>query len=118
MTLDDAARSLMVLLRQENDLLAAGDAAGAALLLPEKQAAVAALQGALPGAIADARIAAELREVTTRNRALLTGAMQVQGRILEMVARAARAAAPGAVTYAPSGVAAQPRRAMTLTLRA
>ena len=118
MTLDDAARRLVALLRQENDLLFAGDAAGAAKLLPQKHAAVAALQGALPGAIADASMAAELREVTARNRALLTGAIQVQGRILEMVARAARAAAPGATTYAPTGAATQARHAMTLTLRA
>jgi hypothetical protein len=118
MTLDDAARRLMLLLRQENDLLAAGDPAGAARLLPQKQDAVAALQSALPGAVADAAVAAELREVTARNRALLTGAMQVQSRILAMVARAARAAAPGATTYAPTGAATQPRRAMALTLRA
>lgn len=118
MTLNDASRQLAQLLRTENDLLNAGDAAAAARLLPEKQAATQALQAALPGATPDPHWAALLRDLANENRALLSHAMDVQGRILEMVARAARLAAPGAVRYGNRGVKRQDMGAMALAMRA
>jgi hypothetical protein len=103
MTLNDASRQLAQVLRTENDLLRAGDADGAARLLPQKQRAAQALRDALPGSSPDAEWAGLLRALAEENRTLLHHAMDVQARILEMVARAARSAAPGPVGYGARG---------------
>lgn len=118
MTLDQAGRRLAALLREENALLAANDTDAAVLLIGEKQAALAALERALPGRVTDPALATELRELAVRNRALLAQAIHVQGRILELVARAARAAAPGAVRYGAGGARRTDGGALALTLRA
>lgn len=118
MSLEQAGRRLAALLREENALLAANDMDAAVLLVGEKQAALAALERALPGSMTDPAMASELRALAMRNRTLLTQAMQVQGRILEMVARAARAAAPGAVRYGAGGTRRTDGGALALTVRA
>ena len=120
--IDPPIRRLALVLRAENDALACGDHVAAALLLPEKRAATAALQAALPGSTPDASSAAHLRTLAIENAAALTQAIEVQGRILEMVARAARAASPGAVRYGAqgglTGAATSSMAALALTLRA
>lgn len=118
MTFEDAARQLALVLRAENDALAAGAPDTAAQLLPQKQAATAALQAAAPSATVDARVASTLQELAGQNRALLAQAIEVQGRILEMVARAARLAAPAPVRYGAQGAPRSSIGAMALALRA
>lgn len=118
MNLDQPIRRLALVLRAENDALASGDNAAATKLLPEKQAATAALQAAIPGAAIDPRQAAHLRDLANENAARLTQAIEVQGRIIEMVARAARATAPGDVRYGRHGAAKPSMGALALTLRA
>jgi hypothetical protein len=117
-SIDPPIRRLALVLRAENDALAQGDHEAAAGLLPEKRAATAALQAMLPGAMPDPRVAAQLRALAIENAAQLTQAIEVQGRILEMVARAARAAAPGAVRYGAHGATTSSMGALALTLRA
>ena len=116
--LDSPIRRLALVLRAENDALAANDAEAAARLLPEKLQATAALQAAIPGAAIDPALAAHLRALATENAARLTTAIEVQGRIVEMVARAARQASPGAVRYGATGSRAPSLAALALTLRA
>ena len=116
--LNDAARRLATVLRAENDHLRAGNAEAATALLAQKQSATLALQAALPGNEADPRWAALLRDLAAENRALLSQAMEVQSRILEMVARAARAAVPGPVRYGRTGSARSGIGAMAMALRA
>lgn len=116
-TLDEATVRLAVVLRAQNDALAAADAAGAARLLPEKVAAVEAVRGAMPGPLSSLANAARLRGLMEENGRRLALAIEVQSRILEMVARAARSAAPGPLLYS-RGRAAPPRAAMAFTVRA
>ena len=118
LTIDTPIRRLALVLRAENDALARNDHEAAAALLPEKRAATAALQVLLPGATPDPRTAAHLRDLAIENAAQLTRAIEVQGRILEMVARAARQAAPGAVRYGAQGATTPTMGALALTLRA
>jgi hypothetical protein len=116
--LNDAARQLATVLRAENDHLRVHDAAAAAALLPEKQAATQALHSALAGNEADPHWAGLLRNLAAENRALLTQAIEVQSRILEMVARAARNASPGPLRYGKTGAARSSMGAMAMALRA
>jgi flagellar biosynthesis/type III secretory pathway chaperone len=116
--LNDAARQLATVLRAENDCLRAGNTPGATALLARKQAATQALQAALPGNEADPHWAGLLRDLAAENRTLLTQAMEVQSRILEMVARAARAAVPGPMRYGKTGAARSSIGAMAMALRA
>ncbi len=117
-TLNEAARRLAMVLRAENDLLRAHDAAAAVGLLADKQAAAQALQAALAGNEADPHWAGLLRDLAAENRTLLTQAMEVQSRILEMVARAARNASPGPLRYGKTGAARSSMGAMAMALRA
>ena len=118
MTFEDAARQLALVLRAENDHLAAGAPDAAARLLPQKEAATAALKQVGPGAVIEARVAASLRDLAEENRTRLAQAIEVQGRILEMVARAARQATPGPVRYGARGGVRSGVGAMALALRA
>ena len=118
MSLESAGQRLAALLREENALLAANETDAAVLLVADKQAALTALERALPGSVADPALASELRALAVRNRALLAQAIQVQGRVLEMVARAARAAAPGAVRYGAGGSRRTDGGALALVVRA
>ncbi len=118
MTPNTPISRLAAVLRLENAALAAHDAQAAAGLLPEKQAATAALQASLAGSVFDPRQAAQLRDLAGENAMRLSRAIDVQGRILEMVARAARQASPGAVAYGAHGATLPGVAALALTLRA
>ena len=118
MTLEDAARQLALVLRAENDHLAAGEPEAAVRLLPQKEAATLALKAATPGGTMDLRLAVILRDLAAENRALLAQAIEVQGRILEMVARVARLATPGPVRYGAKGKARGSIGGLALALRA
>ncbi|MDA8253872.1 MAG: hypothetical protein M0Z28_32510 [Rhodospirillales bacterium] len=87
-----AAVALADTLARENAALAALDLAGAAAMLDAKQAAAAAFAAAqaTPAApdAAHQRLAAQLRDLADENRRLLERAIRVQGRVLEVVARA------------------------------
>jgi hypothetical protein len=116
--LNDATRQLATVLRAENDHLRAHDGAAAAALLPAKQAAVQALQSAMASNQADPHWAGLLRDLADENRTLLSQAMEVQSRILEMVVRAARNASPGPLRYGKTGAARSSLGAMAMALRA
>ena len=118
MTFQDAAKQLAFVLRAENDHLAAGAPDAAARLLPQKQAATAALQACSPASAVDAQLATLLQDLADENRTRLTQAIAVQGRILEMVARAARLASPSPVRYGARGTTRSNVGAMALALRA
>ena len=118
MTFEDAARQLALVLRTENDHLAAGETDAAARLLPQKEAATAALKSVGPEAVIEARLASTLQDLAEENRTRLAQAIEVQGRILEMVARAARLATPGPVRYGAHGNVRSGIGAMALALRA
>ena len=101
-----AARALGELLLAENAALAAHDHAGATLLLDDKQRLIAAFDRArtvmpplLDGPARDeARaIGLELQALAGRNVALLEQAMDVQARVIGIVADAARQQARSAV---------------------
>ena len=117
-SLDQATRALAHVIRAENDALAATDFAAAARLVPAKIAAVEAMRACLPGARADIRVATMLKEAAAENSDRLALAISVQQRILEMVTRAAKASAPGAVSYSRRGRMRSEEGAMALTLRA
>jgi hypothetical protein len=118
LSLNNAARRLATVLRTENDLLRAGHAQAAADLLPQKQTATRDLQAALANNQPDPHWATILRDLAAENRTLLTQAMDVQSRILEMVARAARAAVPRPTRYGKTGAPRTPIGAMAMALRA
>ncbi len=103
MSMAAAMHRMVAVLRTENAALAAGDLAAAAALLPEKEAAAAALRAALPDAVVDPALAAMLRDASRENGERLSLAIEVQGRVLELVARAARACAPVLAQYGQYG---------------
>ena len=106
----EAADQLAEALLQENAALAAHDLAGAAALLAHKRAAAMAFE-ALAAARPSGLSAATIRETATRlerlaeeNRALLRRGMEIQGRVLGIVAQAIGAAGgPAASGYGSSG---------------
>ena len=115
-TLIQAAETLADTLAQENAALAAMDLAGAAAMLEAKRAAAAAFDAAqaqpFPPADAALRVAIRLRDTAEENRLLLERALRVQGRIVALLARAARPRPPvtrygarGALAHAPSAPA-------------
>ena len=87
-------------------------------LRPQNVAPTAPLKAAGPGAVIEARVATTLRDLAEENRTRLSQAIEVQGRILEMVARAARQATPGPVRYGARGNVRSGIGAMALALRA
>jgi hypothetical protein len=95
--LDQAVQRLAQVLSAENTALAAMDFASAGALLAPKHAAADALAAALRGAAsqeADPVALMELGNLAEENRRLLNRAMRVQRRVLDLVARAARASQP------------------------
>ena len=103
-----AARALGEVLAAENAALAAHDHAGATMLLDDKQRLIAAFDRARAGTIPlldgpardEARaVGLELQALAGRNIALLEQAIEVQARVIGIVADAARqqvrAAMPG-----------------------
>jgi hypothetical protein len=120
-----SAARLVRVLTAENAALRAFDALAAAALLEEKLAAARGLaeaSAAHPAARQTpeaAGLALQLRDLANENRRLLERAILVQGRVLDMVARAARqGAAQSGGRYGASGTAAPDRGAMTLHVRA
>ena len=94
-----AARALGEVLERENTALAAHDHAGATKLLDEKQRLIAAFDRAraatlprLDGAARDEAqaVGQALQALAGRNVALLEQAMEVQSRVIAIVADAAR----------------------------
>jgi hypothetical protein len=125
-----AAARLIQVLAAENAALLGLDIPAAAALLDEKLAAARGLAAAsvvrpavrqTPEA---AGLALQLRDLAQQNRLLLENAIVVQGRVLDMVARAARqGVARAAGRYGSGGAAALDRGgrdqgAMALHLRA
>ena len=90
MAAHDAATRLARVLRTENACLAGHDAAGAAALLEEKQAAIDGLRASMHAVHPEPSVIAELRELATENAERLRLAVEVQSRILELVGAAAR----------------------------
>lgn len=129
-----AATRLADTLAQENAALAALDMPRAVAMLPAKLAATEAFTAAQAALHAAPRrpplSPARLREaaVLTRalvaaaheNRRLLARAIAVQGRVISIIARAARAAAAPPVGYGAAGTLLQTTRpaAVALTARA
>ena len=121
-----AAARLVQVLKAENTALQALDAPAAAALLEEKLAATRALAEAATQRPASARqtpesagLALQLRDLAEENRRLLERAIQVQSRVLDMVARAARqGVAQSSGRYGASGAATADRGAMALHVRA
>ena len=118
MSLIRAVCRLAQVLRAENDALADGDAAAAVRLLPEKQQATTALQAAIPSGTLDKATAQWLADLATENRIRLARAIEVQGRVLEMVAQAARRTAPGIRRYGARGEVEAQKGAVAMTIRA
>lgn len=113
-----AVRRLAEVLRQENAALADGDLVAAARLLPDKEEAVAALRAALPEEVPDPAMAAMLRQLSVENGEKLSFAIEVQGRVLDLVARAARQCAPAPAQYGRGGLMRGGGGAQALVLRA
>jgi hypothetical protein len=120
-----AAARLVEVLTAENTALRTLDAPAAAALLEEKLAAArglaeaSAVRPAAPQTPESAGLALQLRDLAAENRRLLERTSQVQARVLDMVARAARqGAAQSGGRYGASGAATADRGAMTLHARA
>ncbi len=103
-TLLAAVDDLAAVVAAENAALLALDLPAAAGLLSRKQAATAAVAAArpVPPSLALREAAGRLRDLAAENRRLLEQAIAVQGRVLGVLARAARAAGP-APCYGRSG---------------
>jgi len=125
-----AAARLAQVLTAENTALQGLDIAAAAALLDEKiaaargLAAAAAIRPAARQTPETAGLALQLRDLAQQNRSLLEHAIVVQGRVLDMVAQAARqGVAQAAGRYGAGGAAAldhgnRDRGAMALHMRA
>jgi hypothetical protein len=97
MRMMQAVDSMAEILRLENAALEAMDIAAAGGLLAPKHAAADALAEAWRAADADPASLTGLQELgrlAEQNRLLLTRAMRVQRRVLDLVARAAKDAQP------------------------
>ena len=119
-----AAARLESVLQAENAALARLDIAGSAALLGEKLAASRDVSASLTGAAGPecAAAALRLRTLAAENTRLLERAIQVQGRVMEIVARAARQAAQqaasGPLRYGARGAAMHGTGAMALQTQA
>ena len=104
-SLEHAVKTLAGLLREENAALEAMDFGRAGAVLAAKHAAADALAAAwravTPAEMPQAELI-ELGKLAEENRLLLNRALRVQRRVLDLVARAARAAEP-ATRYGASG---------------
>lgn len=113
--MDDAnpADALEAILVAENAALEQHDAAAAVALLDRKLAATVLLPGQ---AIAPDQLA-RLRDLAASNRLLLERAIDVQGQIINMVARAAKAA-PHHARYGSKGRALRQDGAIAIARQA
>jgi hypothetical protein len=104
-SLDLAVQRLAHVLAAENAALDAMDFASAGALLAPKHAAADALAAAMRASSASPAEPEGMRQLGTladENRRLLNRAMRVQRRVLDLVARAARASQPSS-RYGASG---------------
>jgi hypothetical protein len=118
-SLTEAAEHLAAVLARENAALAALDLRGAAAMLAEKQQAAVAFLAAAPdaGGLPPSQ-ARRLRDLAQENRAGLEHAMAVQRRIIGIIARAIRGAAPAPRYGATGAMAAERPVAFTVSARA
>ena len=124
--LPTAGIALATLLEQENRLLEALDLAAAAALLAAKQSATATFlraQGhtAAAGGTAAARgammaLGTRLRALAAENRRLLERGLAAQGRVIAVIARAARVHATKVPRYGASGTLAGPRTPVAIAI--
>lgn len=116
-----AADNLATVLSAENAALAAGDLAGASAMLAAKTQAVAAFEAVrdepAPAGPAAREIARRITILGAENRRLLERAIQVQGRVLEMILRAAPTA-PDPMGYRALGGNRAPSRPPPMAIRA
>lgn len=129
-TMLEAANRLADVLERENAALAALDLAGAAAMLADKEDAVASFAHAWKCASPPAgdvercalgTLAARLDAATRDNRSLLERGIEVQRRVLQVIARAVPRAllTQDAACYGAGGVAASPGQPpLTLSVRA
>ena len=113
----DAAQRLIAVLEAEVAALDRGDMAAAGALLAPKLAAVEGL-AELPDTPAGAAMAQRVRTLAETNRRALERAIVVQGRVMELVARAAQRAAQEAGRYGATGAPAQDARAVAMVTSA
>ena len=118
-----AATRLERVLLAENAALASLDVLALPVLLPEKLAASQGLAAAshqqLPRTPEFTALALRLRDLARENRRLLERAIEVQGRVMRLVAVAARQASlSGAPSYGAAGQARPERGAIALHTRA
>lgn len=110
MKLTNAVELLAGVLERENVALANLDLVRAASFLAEKRAAVETLAGATFAGEATIEAMPRLRDLAAENRRLLERAMAVQGRVIEVIARAGTRTVATAGYRANGGLAAYGRQ--------
>lgn len=116
-TPDAAAETLINVMTQENDALAALDLERVTGLLADKQAATHALiLTGEPGALAHGTVE-RLRGLAKENQALLTRALAVQGRVIALIASAG-SGTPEPPRYGSAGTIAMKRQVAPRALSA
>ena len=113
MNRNDAASALEAVLVAENAALERADPQAAVALVKQKVAAANALDA---GSVSD-EAAERLRDLAAENRRLLEGAIEVQNRIITIIARAAQAV-PSTSRYGAEGKAIAPDGALAITRQA
>jgi hypothetical protein len=117
-----AAAELSGILRSENAALEAMDLLAAGAMLAAKERALARFAAVAQGetALESLQAVADLRDLAERNRALLERGLQVQARLIGMLAQAAKElSARELPEYGASGAArARPMPAVALAARA
>jgi hypothetical protein len=123
--LPTAGIALATLLEQENRLLETLDLAAAAALLPAKQSATAtflraqghtATAGGAAARGAMMALGTRLRALAAENRRLLERGLAAQGRVIAVIARAARVHATKVPRYGASGTLAGPRTPVAIAI--
>jgi hypothetical protein len=110
-----AAQHLVDILVRENDALKHVDYAAAVALIPDKDAALTELAShGLPAGF-PLQLATSIRDLAAENQALLTLAITVQTRIVQIVARACTPP-KGEARYSALSGKSPPERAVALSL--
>ena len=118
MALERAARRLQTILQQENEALRRGDTTAAVSYSVEKAQACQAVADAGPPARYQDELGRRLMAMATENGQLLEEAIQIQTRIVEIVARAAHRADRAAPSYGARGYEPTETSALALVTRA
>ncbi len=119
-SLFEARRDLQTVLLEENAALLATDFPAAAALLPRKMAAFEVFLAAQPDRSPSDPVpfGRTLRTVMTENTRLLEQAIEVQTRVVEIIARAARRSEDSGPRYGAQGHATRAGGALALVTRA